>query len=160
MQRDMDNLTPLDARNSLLLDRKDPEAGPNGETTYAMASAVEKNQTSVASHARDPSRDMYDRAAAAQYNTYHKNHPSQASNSLNFVGSSVHPAYRPLTPSTPMHERSTSREGLMASAAPVGQAVTRQPTVPDMGGNGGDRSYHNQGYGQGGYGQGAGYRGF
>ncbi|KAG7125027.1 Flavin carrier protein 1 like [Verticillium longisporum] len=160
MQHDMDNLTPLDARNSLLLDRKDPEAGPNGETTYAMASAVEKNQASVASHARDPSRDMYDHAAAAQYNTYHKNHPSQASNSLNFLGGSVHPAYRPLTPSTPMHERSISREGLMSSAAAVGQAVTRQPTVPDMGGNGGDRSYHKQGYGQGGYGQGAGYRGF
>ncbi|KAM0322892.1 hypothetical protein ACHAQA_009234 [Verticillium albo-atrum] len=152
MQRDMDNLTPLDARNSLLLDRKDPEAGPNGETTYAMASSVEKNVAPASSHARDPSRDMYDNAAAARYNTYHKNHPSQASNSgLNFLGSNVHPAYRPLTPSTPIHQRSMSREALVSSAAPVGQAISRQPTVPDMGGNGGDWSYGNKGYGQGGY---------
>ncbi|OLN94253.1 Flavin carrier protein 2 [Colletotrichum chlorophyti] len=38
MQRDMDTLTPLDARNSLLMDRKDPEAG----TTFSMSSVPEK----------------------------------------------------------------------------------------------------------------------
>ncbi|KAF9879019.1 transient receptor potential ion channel [Colletotrichum karsti] len=38
MQRDMDTLTPLDARNSLLMDRKDPEHG----TTFSMSSVPEK----------------------------------------------------------------------------------------------------------------------
>ncbi|WYZ34451.1 hypothetical protein EsH8_I_000727 [Colletotrichum jinshuiense] len=38
MQRDLDTLTPLDARNSLLMDRKDPEAG----TTFSMSSVPEK----------------------------------------------------------------------------------------------------------------------
>ncbi|KAF6818602.1 transient receptor potential domain containing protein [Colletotrichum sojae] len=37
-QRDLDTLTPLDARNSLLMDRKDPEHG----TTFSMSSVPEK----------------------------------------------------------------------------------------------------------------------
>ncbi|KAK1987900.1 hypothetical protein LZ30DRAFT_684236 [Colletotrichum cereale] len=41
MQRDLDTLTPLDARNSLLMDRKDPEHG----TTFSMSSVPEKRDS-------------------------------------------------------------------------------------------------------------------
>ncbi|TEA15198.1 Flavin carrier protein 2 [Colletotrichum sidae] len=46
MQRDMDTLTPLDARNSLLMDRKDPEAG----TTFSMSSVPEKKRSESPDH--------------------------------------------------------------------------------------------------------------
>ncbi|EFQ29294.1 transient receptor potential ion channel [Colletotrichum graminicola] len=49
MQRDMDTLTPLDARNSLLMDRKDPEHG----TTFSMSSVPEKKDS------RSESPDYY-----------------------------------------------------------------------------------------------------
>ncbi|KAK2047146.1 TRP-domain-containing protein [Colletotrichum somersetense] len=49
MQRDMDTLTPLDARNSLLMDRKDPEHG----TTFSMSSVPEKKDN------RSESPDYY-----------------------------------------------------------------------------------------------------
>ncbi|KAK1991464.1 TRP-domain-containing protein [Colletotrichum falcatum] len=49
MQRDMDTLTPLDARNSLLMDRKDPEHG----TTFSMSSVPEKKDN------RSESPDSY-----------------------------------------------------------------------------------------------------
>ncbi|KAK2009977.1 TRP-domain-containing protein [Colletotrichum eremochloae] len=49
MQRDMDTLTPLDARNSLLMDRKDPEHG----TTFSMSSVPEKKEN------RSESPDSY-----------------------------------------------------------------------------------------------------
>ncbi|KAL2756249.1 hypothetical protein ACRALDRAFT_2104735 [Sodiomyces alcalophilus JCM 7366] len=150
MQRDMDTLTPLDARNSLLLDRKDPEMGPNGETTFSMATTVEKRQ-SIKARAATP--DPYDRAAAAMYNSYrHKNSDSNGSN-----GSTA--SYRALTQGTAMmygHQRNQSRENLVSGAAPVGQDLERQPTLPNVGG-GWDSSYDNGGNGYSGYRQ---YRGY
>ncbi|ROT36920.1 TRP-domain-containing protein [Sodiomyces alkalinus F11] len=148
MQRDMDTLTPLDARNSLLLDRKDPELGPNGETTFSMASTVEKRQSIKA---RSATPDVYDKAAAATYNSYrHKNSTSNGSNG----------SYRALTTQgAPMygHQRDQSRENLVSGAAPVGQDLERQPTLPNVGSGGWDSSYDNGGAGYSGYRQ---YRGF
>ncbi|KAH7369033.1 hypothetical protein B0T11DRAFT_69729 [Plectosphaerella cucumerina] len=120
-QRDMDTLTPLDARNSLLLDRKDPETGPNGETTYSMSSTVEKGGPN-ATAARATSPDAYD--------GYHRKAPSQGS--LNFFGGrdDGSGAYRALTPTDFGHGRSPSHERLVQPAAPIG----RQPTLPNVGG--------------------------
>lgn len=153
MQRDMDTLTPLDARNSLLLDRKDPELGPNGETTFSMASTVEKRQQPT--KARAPSLDPYDKAAAATYDSYYR-HKISASNGSN----SSNGSYRALTQDTAVygHQRNQSRENLVSGAAPVGQDLERQPTLPNVEGGGWNSAYDNgDGTGYSGYRQ---YRGF
>ncbi|KAH6685290.1 hypothetical protein F5X68DRAFT_19347 [Plectosphaerella plurivora] len=117
-----DTLTPLDARNSLLLDRKDPETGPNGETTYSMSTTVEKGGPH-ATTARSTSPEAYD--------GYHRKAPSQGS--LNFFGGrdDGSGAYRALTPTDFTHGRSPSHDRLVQ---PSGMA--RQPTLPNVGGGG------------------------
>ncbi|TDZ15027.1 Flavin carrier protein 2 [Colletotrichum orbiculare MAFF 240422] len=74
MQRDMDTLTPLDARNSLLMDRKDPEAG----TTFSMSSVPEKK--------RSESPDHYGAGSNAPYRPLTPNmpynNPNQSSENL------------------------------------------------------------------------------
>lgn len=116
----MDTLTPLDARNSLLLDRKDPETGPNGETTYSMSTTVEKGGPRAYAM-RSTSPEAYDGG--------HRRGPSQGS--LNFFGGrdDGSGAYRALTPEYG-HGRSESHERLVRGPAP-----NRQPTLPDVGGN-------------------------
>ena len=82
------------------------------------------------------------------YDGYHRKAPSQGS--LNFFGrDDGNGAYRALTPTDHGHARSVSRERLVGGAAPVGQAFSRQPTLPNMGGAGGawGSSYRNDGYG-------------
>ncbi|KAI6081628.1 TRP-domain-containing protein [Hypoxylon rubiginosum] len=120
LQRDMDTLTPLDARNSLLLDRT-----KTNETSitisYANAAADIKKQPSR----RDSSPERYVGVAIE---------PSDAYSPLNA------PYSRPLTPSMPMG-LNQSRESLRSNAAPLGQ---QQPTLPNLGGGYGDYSYGQQ----------------
>ncbi|KAH9243450.1 hypothetical protein K456DRAFT_1717012 [Colletotrichum gloeosporioides 23] len=71
MQRDMDTLTPLDARNSLLMDRKDPEHG----TTFSMSSVPEKKG------GRPESPDAY--LGAAGHAPYHPLTPNTPYNNPN-----------------------------------------------------------------------------
>ncbi|PKS07928.1 hypothetical protein jhhlp_006538 [Lomentospora prolificans] len=131
MVRDMDNLTPLDARNSLLLDRS--QFDNKGSTTFSMASTVEKT-----GYARSPSPEKYLGNYEASYNK-----PSQLSPSNDYAS-----PYRPITPNTPVAYGDQSREGLISNAAPIGHADMRQPTIPNLGGFGGQQQGYGNGYGQ------------
>ncbi|KAI2621409.1 hypothetical protein GGS26DRAFT_569053 [Hypomontagnella submonticulosa] len=120
-QRDMDDLTPLDARNSLLLDRSKTNES-SITITYANANAMSDYKQPI--NQRDSSPDQYIGIAIEPINKY----------------SSLNASYsRPLTPNTPMGGLNQSSENLVANAAPVG----RQPTLPNVGGG-----YGNYGYGQ------------
>lgn len=119
IQRDLDDLTPLDARNSLLLDRtKSNEAG----VTITYANAVSDYKRPL--NRRDSSPDQYIGVAVEPTTTY---------SPLNV------PYNRPLTPSMPMGGADASREDLVGNAAPVG----RQPAAPNVG-----KGYDNYSYGQ------------
>ncbi|KAI0125771.1 hypothetical protein BJ170DRAFT_446675 [Xylariales sp. AK1849] len=108
MQRDMDTLTPLDARNSLLLERvKGKES-----TTFSLADSLQESKQPLA---RGQSPERYLGIAPERANPY-------AAASYN----------RPFTPNTPFGN-DQSRDQLLGSAAPMG----RQPTLPQMGGYGG-----------------------
>lgn len=167
MQRDMDTLTPLDARNSLLLDRKQTAMSDTTES-FSIAKTGAMQDVKAVDRDSDPER----------YVGFATTTPSEPMNNYGprtlSAGSG---AYRPLTPSTPL-----ATDNLIANAAPIGRSDmgARQPTLPNMNmnvpgaypsarpmyngpaqarfGNGG-------GYGQqggGGYGQGAGpgYNGY
>ncbi|KAK8137816.1 hypothetical protein PG984_001196 [Apiospora sp. TS-2023a] len=108
MQRETDALTPLDARNSLLLDRKQT----NGSTTFSVSDNIQEKQPL----ARNTSPDRY--LGAEPANPY-----GNAAGFNSFA--------RPLTPSTPMNGGDNER--LIGGAAPMG----REPTLPNMGGGGG-----------------------
>ncbi|KAK7951125.1 transient receptor potential domain containing protein [Apiospora aurea] len=123
MQRETDALTPLDARNSLLLDRKQS----HGSTTFSVTDNVQEKQPL----ARNTSPDRY--LGTEPANPY--------GNAAQFNSSA-----RPLTPNTPMHG---DDERLIGGAAPMG----REPTLPNMGvgggyggGYGGNAGYGNNGY--------------
>lgn len=107
MQRETDALTPLDARNSLLIDRKQT----NGSTTFSMSDHVQEVKQPLA---RNTSPDRY--LAAEPANPY---------------SNAGFNTFRPLTPSTPLNGRDEER--LIGGAAPMG----REPTLPNMGGGGG-----------------------
>jgi hypothetical protein len=130
MQRD--TLTPLDARNSLLLDRPKTNATDTSESlSIAKTGFIEVKAVS-----RDPSPERY---------------LGSTPNPL-FAPRSANSGYRPITPVTPLSAPNTSRENLVLNAAPVGGAVDmRQPTLPNLGGGG----YNGGGY-AGGYGAPAG----
>jgi hypothetical protein len=161
MQRDLDTLTPLDARNSLLLDRKPTAVSDTTDSFSVAKTGAMVEVKSVYNGDSDPERYVGFAASTA---------PGPPR--LLSAGSG---AYRPLTPSTPL-----ATDNLVANAAPIGQADLdgRQPTVPTMrmrppearpaygptqprfGGGGG---YGQQGggtYGQGGYSAGPGYGGY
>lgn len=103
----MDNLTPLDARNSLLLDR--PRTG--GETSMFSVSSTFNEK----SGARPNSQPRYTVPAEDALR------PMQAP--------SRGPTYRALTPTAP----GDASQRLMQGAAPLGYMDARQPTLPDMG---------------------------
>jgi hypothetical protein len=136
----MDNLTPLDARNSLLMDR--PKTGAtDSSTTFSMSNTVEK-----APLARSESPERY---LGHERNQLSVSGPNQLSS-----------PYRPLTPGTPVNGNADLvREGLVRGAAPIGRSEpTRQPTLPNLGyganpNAGGYGGYAQQPYG-GGYGNG------
>jgi hypothetical protein len=103
MQRDLDTLTPLDARNSLLLERDQPG---NKSSMFSVTSM---------GHEKDQPRSMSpDRYGAAEEGLIVPR--SQPGPNL----------YRPLTPSGP----NDATRSLMHDAAPPG--VARQPTVPNV----------------------------
>lgn len=118
MQRDMDTLTPLDARNSLLLDTVKTKDEVNSSTFALGANYHESKQPLT--RGQSPER---------------------------FLGSDHEPANpyamatynRPLTPSQPFGA-DQGRENLLGSAAPMG----REPNVPNVGGYGYD-SYRKPG---------------
>ncbi|KLU87740.1 hypothetical protein MAPG_06733 [Magnaporthiopsis poae ATCC 64411] len=152
--RDMDNLTPLDARNSLLIDRS--KLDQESSTTFAVANTVDEKK----SMSQTPYQDRYSNDAA---NPYSNLKPSSASDSFKSG------TFRPLTPSTPLAYNDDSKSTLLSGAAPIGRADSRQPTLPvfDSGpgynaprannsyssGPGYGGGYASGGYGQGGYGQ-------
>lgn len=158
--RDMDNLTPLDARNSLLIDRT--KSDQESSTTFAVANTVdEKKATSQTSY-----QDRYSNDAA---NPYSNVKPPSASDSFRSG------TFRPLTPSTPLAYNDDSKSTLLSGAAPIGRADSRQPTLPVLdsgpgygaprannsystgpgyGGGYAGGGYSRGGYGQGGYSQG------
>jgi hypothetical protein len=156
----MDTLTPLDARNSLLLDRSKTinanktsdslsmtrAGGPTPEETYAAAI---------------PPSGMRDRSPSPEQYLGHDTAYHPPPRSL----SSSH-SYQPLTPNTAQSGGmpSMSRENLAMNAAPIGGLDARQPTLPNLGGAG-FPAYAPSGYRpvpspapqRGPYGQGGGY---
>ncbi|KAH8890875.1 TRP-domain-containing protein [Thozetella sp. PMI_491] len=147
--RDMDTLTPLDARNSLLLDRKQSNTATD---SLSMAKTGVHDVHDVPS--------VGNRPGSEQYLGVEPGYAHVASPAMDNRG-----GYRPLTPASGYNGRNPSSENLMSSAAPVG----RQPTLPNVGYSDdpyGGSSYRpapppSRGpYDQGGYGQGGGYNNY
>ncbi|KAI1333995.1 hypothetical protein F5Y15DRAFT_317514 [Xylariaceae sp. FL0016] len=115
-QRDMDALTPLDARNSLLMMEHMKGNERDTSNTFSMAKVNAVDSKEPFTHVRQDSEpERYE--AANPYSTLNA------------------PAFnRPLTPST-----SNDRDRLIDHAAPI----DRQPTLPQVGGYGGG---YGQGY--------------
>ncbi|KAK0632144.1 hypothetical protein B0T14DRAFT_417712 [Immersiella caudata] len=144
-----DTLTPLDARNSLLLDRSKESTPPLPES-FSINKTGSLEAKAVPS-SRDSSPDrLYSSGSDMEKGGLYAPPASSA-------------PYRPITPSTPMGRslsRSSSRENLMANAAPPPRlGDNRQPTLPNLGGGGfggyggyGLRPPMPGGYNQGGYG--------
>ncbi|KAK0630182.1 hypothetical protein B0T17DRAFT_214541 [Bombardia bombarda] len=137
MQRD--TLTPLDARNSLLLDRKLTSDSDMSESFSIMKTGYNTDPTpATTTIARDAAPAQYLPAEPAANPMFG---PRAAANGG---------VYRPLTPSTPLSlslsgSVNSSRENLVASAASLESGGdARQPTLPSLGGGSG-------GYGNGGY---------
>ncbi|KAK9794532.1 hypothetical protein AB5N19_00349 [Seiridium cardinale] len=113
MQRDMDTLTPLDARNSLLLDPIKTKDEPS-TTTFSLNDNFQESKQPLT---RGQSPERYLGSANEAANPY-----------------SVATYNRPLTPSQP-YGGDQSREQLLGGAAPMG----REPRLPNAGGYGGYR---------------------
>ncbi|KAK4449241.1 hypothetical protein QBC34DRAFT_463391 [Podospora aff. communis PSN243] len=153
-----DTLTPLDARNSLLLDRS-KESPPPLPDSFSINKTGSIEAKAVPS-SRDSSPDRLYSAGS-----------DMEKGGLYAPPASSLPNYRPITPSTPMDRglsRSSSRENLMANAAPPPRlSDNRQPTLPNLGGGGfgGYGGYGGYGlrppmpgsFNQGGYGGNGGY---
>jgi hypothetical protein len=122
-----DTLTPLDARNSLLLDRS-KESPPPLPDSFSINKTGSMEAKAVPS-SRDSSPDRLYSAGS-----------DMEKGGLYAPPASSLPNYRPITPSTPMARslsRSSSRENLMANAAPPPRlSDNRQPTLPNLGGGG------------------------
>jgi hypothetical protein len=116
----MDALTPLDARNSLLLDRVRSNEG--GSTTFSMADNVHESKMPL-TRGQSPDRYHHDPANPYAGNTYGGGHQ------------------QPLLPNPVMpYGGDRSQENLLGSAAPM----SREPIVPNVGyraGGGGYRNY-------------------
>lgn len=121
MNRDMDTLTPLDARNSLLLDTVKSKDAADDRAFSLNDAAHEQKQPLT--RGQSPERYLGHRGVepANPYTTATYN--------------------RPLTPSTPYNTQDQSREQLLGSAAPMGH---QQPTLPNLGGYGGSYAAYRQ----------------
>lgn len=109
MQRDMDTLTPLDARNSLLLENVKTKQEMNS-TTFSVAANVQESKQPLA-RGMSPERYVGSTEAANPY---------------------AMPTYnRPLAPSQP-YGSGSGRQQLLRDAAPMG----REPELPNVGGYG------------------------
>ncbi|KAH7031351.1 uncharacterized protein B0I36DRAFT_243557 [Microdochium trichocladiopsis] len=99
LEREAENLTPLDANNALLMG-----SGKESTTTFAVTSTV-----------MDEKKGLYDPMAAPyQGNAYDQ--PSTKANNLSLPGDQYH---RALTPSLPFGQ-DQSQAGLLGNAAPMG----------------------------------------
>lgn len=108
LQRDLDNLTPLDARNSLLMDSVDHRdmKGPHA-AGYPMSAYGTRSSLDVAQPYRDhtpPPRPWHETRDSSE----------------NLVGSAASMGHR--------HQRSTSRDSESIRSLPA----VRRPTIPDM----------------------------
>ncbi|KAH6660569.1 hypothetical protein BKA67DRAFT_589954 [Truncatella angustata] len=110
MQRDMDTLTPLDARNSLLLDHVKTKEGASS-TTFSLADNIQESKQPLT---RGQSPERYPGSTLEPSNPY-----------------SMATYNRPLTPSQPFGA-DQSGDRLLGGAAPM----ARQPTVPSVTGYG------------------------
>lgn len=110
MNRDLDNLTPLDARNSLLMDHSERKA------THLKAPLVSDYPTSTVS-----SLTSYDRLPAYRDHTPPPRRFGPRESTETLVNSAASIGER--------HHRNTSRESDGVSPPPI----ARQPTVPNMG---------------------------
>lgn len=115
LNRDLDNLTPLDARNSLLMDpqKTSMSGGYDSEPKQPLM-----KQTSNDSFMNEPA------------NPYAGATPMR----------SFTPQQRPYTPQSSRSLRQMeSRENLVTGAAPIGGSPPREPAVPNLQGYGGYR---------------------
>ncbi|KAH7163127.1 hypothetical protein B0J13DRAFT_30322 [Dactylonectria estremocensis] len=132
LQRDMDTLTPLDARNSLLLDRKQDGENIN---MFPMSSTLREKDSR-----RSFNRDRY----------------SDAEEGYQTANLSASPPYqRNLT----QLEGNEASQGLVQAAAPVGW-VNREPSPMGAGRYDNYGGYNNSNQQSYGYAKGGGYRGF
>ncbi|KAK4129606.1 TRP-domain-containing protein [Parathielavia appendiculata] len=160
MQRD--TLTPLDARNSLLLDR------PKTASTD-LSSSLSVSKTGFTGVAVEPKEGPL--GTSPDRYGHKKNKSSSDSDRLSnpmFAAHSRAPSggsLRPLMPNAQDMTMNPSRENLVLGAAPLPRAGgMRQPTLPNLGpmggGGGGYGHSHAGGYGQQGGGYGGGYNGY
>lgn len=108
-----DTLTPLDARNSLLLDRSKTDPMPDNMFSIGKTGSFPPND---AKSSRDSSPER----------KYSESSDMEKGSLNSLYVPSAPPSYRPITPATPAHGDQT-RENLLAS---------RQPTLPNLGGYG------------------------
>lgn len=115
--RDVDALTPLDARNSLLLDRPKTDDS-DSTTTFAVANTMDEKAQSV--------RNTSDRyLSPGPRNPYPSERPSTGGGDTFRADT-----FRPLTP------QYGDKDNLLVGAAPIAARETRQPTLPTLGGGG------------------------
>lgn len=107
-----DTLTPLDARNSLLLDRTKTDPMPDNMFSIGKTGGF----PSDAKSSRDSSPER----------KYSESSDMEKGSLNSLYVPSAPPSYRPITPATPANGDQT-RENLLAS---------RQPTPPNLGGYG------------------------
>lgn len=109
INRDLDDLTPLDARNSLLIDPMDYKDVKNFDAkSYPMGAYSGRRSSSPMPPYRDETPPPRQNRGARD-------------SSENLVGSAAKMGYS--------HERSTSRDSDGLSPPPVG----REPTIPNLG---------------------------
>ena len=150
----MDTLTPLDARNSLLLDRS-KLATADSAASFSVANVGVQEKQNILPVSRDNSPERYLGAEPERGRTV-----SAGDNRA---------VYRSLTP-TPPNDENLSSENLLRTSRLPGSQDMRQPTLPNVGGYnespyGGGGGYRpaQPSYGQqqqGGYNQGRGYNNY
>lgn len=127
LNRDLDNLTPLDARNSLLMD---PAQMPltGHEAKYPLIRYV----FIIFIIQRLRYRCLIFVCPLLTIRS-----PRQGSDD-SFEPANPYSGATPLRPYTPQNHRTTdSRENLVLGAAPIGGSPPRQPTIPNIPNNGG-----------------------
>jgi hypothetical protein len=154
-----DTLTPLDARNSLLLDRPVKTASSDASSYlsisktgpgYVTVAEQPPKDTSVAianitGGTRSTSPERYHKHSSSSYSADRLSNPMFAPRGTNNGNGNGPPSLRPLTPNTPLPlpGQNPSRENLLSGMD------MRQPTLPDLGsgfgGNGGGSGYRPQG---------------
>ncbi|KAB5580554.1 hypothetical protein GE09DRAFT_443807 [Coniochaeta sp. 2T2.1] len=126
MQRDMDTLTPLDARNSLLLDRKQTGLSDTSDSFSLSKTGPMNEKVTPLDVKSDPERYVGFAVTSTPEPTTTNNYSAARTLSAGSNG-----PFRPLTPGTPL-----PTDNLVANAAPIGRtdAGMTQPTLPNLSG--------------------------